>query len=147
LGAERVRSDTMAQKAVEEEARPPYLHVRYHASEVKKTILTSAVYDRWRNRWDYRGLVDAFFGYRQDSSAGRSTYSAEVYDYGIFVYHDSAARGNTERFIWRVASGFTWIISRDHHFLRHIRVQQTTYDRLWHHPASCLFNKWYVMCI
>jgi len=29
LGSERVISETMAQKTVEEETRPPYLHVRY----------------------------------------------------------------------------------------------------------------------
>jgi len=76
LGAERVRSDTMAQKAVEEEARPPYLHVRRHASEWEPAILTSTVYDRGRNRRDYRGFIDAFFGYGQDSPARRSAYSA-----------------------------------------------------------------------
>ena len=32
LGREGIRSKTMAPKAVEEEARPPYLHVRWRAS-------------------------------------------------------------------------------------------------------------------
>jgi hypothetical protein len=143
LGAERVMSETMAQKAVEEETRPPYLHVITHLG-VEDTVLTPTVYDCWRDRWDYWGPFDAFSGYGQDSPAGRSAYSSEVYDHGIFILYDITARRHTERLVWRLASGFAWIIPWDHHFLWHVRVQQKTYDRLWHHPAGCLSYKWYV---
>ena len=35
LGTKGFRTDTMAQKTVEEEGRPPYLHVRYHCDELR----------------------------------------------------------------------------------------------------------------
>ena len=70
LGAERVMSETNAQKTVEEEARPPYLHVRFVPNVIKEPILTAVVYDCRRDWWDYWGSFDAFSGYGQDSSAG-----------------------------------------------------------------------------
>lgn len=46
-------SDAMAQKEVEEEGRPPYLHVRpFSLSLVLVRILTLIVHDRWWN-WRY----------------------------------------------------------------------------------------------
>ena len=53
LGEEGFRLEIMAPKAVEEEARPPYLHVRWQAYVSKIMTLIYIVHDCWRNWWHY----------------------------------------------------------------------------------------------
>lgn len=59
FGSDVVGSETMAPKALEEEGRPPYLHVSYFVT-FPEHCLTSLGHDRrwyWRN---FRGSLDAF---------------------------------------------------------------------------------------
>ena len=71
-----LRSDTMSPEAIEEEARPPYIHVRLFVICFRGTKLMDIVYDCWRSWRHDRRSFDALFGYGQDSAAGRSTYSS-----------------------------------------------------------------------
>jgi hypothetical protein len=69
LGAGRIRSGTKTSKEIEEEARPPYLHVRRIDSLSKVGELILTVHDCWRVGRNYRGSLDALIRYGQDATA------------------------------------------------------------------------------
>lgn len=120
LGTEGFRSDTMAQKEVEEEeGRPPYLHVRWsYASFYSKLICE--VHDRRRNWWNDWRPFDAFFRYGQNPTTRRSAYSAKIHDHGIFLFHNFSPGGIQTRTLWWLDTSITGLFSGDYYLLRNI---------------------------
>lgn len=118
----------MAHHVEEEEARPPYLHVSSHGFFDGAQMLICIVYDCGRNWWNYRRLFDALVGYGKDQTARRSAYSSEIHNNVLINFYDLAAGRHTEGIVRRMGSGFTWIVSRDHHLLWNLRILQEEHD-------------------
>jgi hypothetical protein len=127
FGTELVESETMAPKALEEEGRPPYLHVGYSVT-FPVSCLIALGHDRGWHWWNLWGSLDAFFRYSEDSPAGRSEYSFQIYDNVLVLFYHTPAGRDTARVIWRLASGFARILPRHHYIFWDLRVQQKAYD-------------------
>lgn len=143
-------------EALEEEdnARPPYWHVsdlwaQITAEKVKfygreATLTRGAVDDRRWHWWDDWRYPHAFNRYRQNSSARRPEHTSEIYLSILVVFDNLPTRRPTKRSIWRADSSLARIISRDPHFLWHIRIHQTKHDRCGCKQLSCLPSERYV---
>ena len=117
------RPDTMAQKAVEEEGRPPYLHVSHiQAFSIHEqfTNIRLVVNDCWRNWGHHWRPSNALPRHSQDTPTGRSPCSAEIHNHGIILLHDIPARGLTTGSLRRMATSNAWLLSWNHYLLRHI---------------------------
>lgn len=69
LEVQRLGSDRMASQTDEEEARPPYIHVRFWVSSCFVVLLISIVYDCRRARRNHWRSFDALFRHCQNSTA------------------------------------------------------------------------------
>jgi hypothetical protein len=106
---------TMHSQTIEEEGRPPYLHVSSIIPSSKDNTDSFQVHDCWRNRRHYWRSLNALFGYCEDSPARRSAHSAEVCHNVFILFYHSTTRGYSTRALRRVASCYAWILSWHNH--------------------------------
>lgn len=143
LGTELTGSKTMAPKALEEEGRPPYIHVRLTISKRREAVTDSyIVYDCWRSRRYYRWSFDALTRHSEDETARWSTCSTPIYDDGNILLYNFQARGIEERVIRGLAACYAWIFPWYRYILWNLWIQQKAYDRLWDSTTVCIPYKW-----
>jgi hypothetical protein len=83
-------------------------------------MLTFVGYDSWRDWRDDGRFAYAFFGYRENTPAGRSAHAAEIHIYGIGILDDLKAGGCSPGAIWRRAPGTVGFFPRNLDILWHI---------------------------
>ena len=118
-GREGLKLKSMASVGLEDEGRPPYLHVRTHF-HLHGQILIRIVHDCWRfRRYDWRSS-NALFRHCKDKTARRSTCSSEVHNDVELVLNYTTTGRNKTRIIRRMGTGAPRVISWHHHFLRDV---------------------------
>lgn len=126
---------------IEDEGRPPYLHVRKPRVRDRRTSIdTRAGNVGWRlRRFDWR-YAHALLGYGQDTATRRPTHATEVHIHGQHVLYNLATRRIRERSLRRCQACFSGILLWNSVFLWDIRVQQTFHDRQWRCAVSGILH-------